>query len=310
MAPLVRAAALGKRFGHNVGVEGLSFEVEAGSVFGLVGPDGAGKSTTVRLLAGAFAPTTGKAWICDHDVTREPAAARALTGVVPQAFSLYGDLTVYENLRFFAAVYGVDDDAMRTRAPALLQLARLEEHRQRFAAALSGGMKRKLAVICALVHSPRVLLLDEPTAGVDPVSRRELWRMIAQLVEGGIAVVVSTAYMDEAERCHQLAFLHAGRIVASGAPDDLRARVTDRIVEIYATPLGPARASIVGLPAIGEVRTMGNRMHVWSGPGGPSLEALRAALTGEGVQVDAIREVSPTMEDVFIALRRAHGGAS
>jgi ABC-2 type transport system ATP-binding protein len=304
--PAISVRGLTKRYGAHVALDGLSLDVLPGQVFGLVGPDGAGKSTAIRILSTATALTSGAATIMGHDIRTDPSGVRGQVGVVPQSFSLYGDLTVLENLEFFATVYGMSLPTARAGYGDLLALARLGGHEHKLAGDLSGGMRRKLSVVCALAHRPAVLLLDEPTAGVDPVSRRELWSMLAHLVSGGLAVLLSTAYMDEAERCHQLAFLHEGRVVAMGAPDDLRLLVTDAIVQVTGTGVSAAVRDVATIPGVTDARLIGNRLHVAvSADGGPPPEQLAEAARTAGVADAAARTVSPTMEDVFLSLRRS-----
>jgi ABC-2 type transport system ATP-binding protein len=222
-APAIEARGLVRRFGRVEALRGLTFEVRAGELYGLVGPDGAGKTTAIRVLAGLLDADGGEARVLGEDPARAGAAAREAIGLMPQQFSLYRDLTVGENLAFFARLHGVRGAAFRERSARLLALARLEPFVERRAGALSGGMYKKLALACALLHDPAVLLLDEPTNGVDPVSRRELWALLHELVHGGTAVLVSTPYMDEPERCDRVGIVHEGRLLAEGAPDALLA---------------------------------------------------------------------------------------
>lgn len=219
------ATELSRRFGQTVALDGLSLSVGAGELFGLVGPDGAGKTTALRLLAGQLRPDAGSVGVMGKDPVREGEAVRAELGYVPQQFSLYGDLSVQENLDFFGAMFGLSGAEIEARSDELLALTRLMPFRARRADALSGGMYKKLSVACSLLHRPRVLLLDEPTNGVDPVSRRELWQLLQRFVAQGMAVLLSTAYMDEAARCHRVGLLHRGRLVRCGPPGELRQRV-------------------------------------------------------------------------------------
>jgi ABC-2 type transport system ATP-binding protein len=305
-SPAIQARGLGKRYGTHAALDGLTLDVFPRQVFGLVGPDGAGKSTAIRVLSTATAPTSGTAAIMGLDVTADVARVRGQVGVVPQSFTLYGDLTVAENLDFYATVYGMDLSMARATYGNLLALARLVGHERKMASDLSGGMKRKLSVVCALVHQPSVLLLDEPTAGVDPVSRRELWGMITHLVFGGMAVLISTAYMDEAERCHQLAFLHQGRVVAMGTPNDLRLLVREQIVHLTGSGVGALADLIAQVPGVADVRVMGNRLHVAvSAKDGPTLQQLAAVALDSGVPDAVVRAASPSMEDVFLSIRRS-----
>jgi len=307
MGYAVETLDLTRRFGARIAVDGLNIRVERGQVFGLVGPDGAGKSTTIRLLTAAIPPSSGRALVAGRDVARDPEGVRARVGYVAQRFALYGDLTVGENLAFYADVFGVPETARIRRTKELLAFSRLAEHSDRLADDLSGGMKRKLALACALVHRPEVLFLDEPTAGVDPLSRRDLWRILGGLLGEGLTIVLSTAYMDEADRCHQLAFLAEGRLVAAGSPGELRALVGARVYEVRARPLALARELAKDVAGIENVQILGDRLHVFAGPGAARAECLRSALAAGGATEIDVREVSPSMEDAFVALRRRRG---
>lgn len=306
-ASAVSVLGLTKRFGSTLAVDGLTFEVKRGGIFGLVGPDGAGKSTTIRLLTGTMRPSAGRAVVAGCDVASNPEGVRARVGYVAQHFALYGDLTVAENLAFFADIFGVPQVVRPRRTAELLAFSRLAEHSTRLADQLSGGMKRKLALACALIHRPEVLFLDEPTAGVDPLSRRELWQILGRLLGDGLTIVLSTAYMDEAERCHDLAFLSDGRLVASGAPDALRRLVADRIYEVRGQPLRLARALAQEMVGATAVRSLGDRLRVFARPGVHLADAFWERMREHGVGGLDVREVTPSMEDVFVTLRQSHG---
>src|SRR5579872_4985012 len=209
----IKAEGLTKSFPGVHAVDGITFDVRAGEIFGLVGPDGAGKTTTLRMLAGVLSPDTGAITVAGHDVVRDPEGAKHDLSYMPQRFGLYEDLTVDENIRFYADLFGVDARTRETNAARLLQASGMSEFRSRLAGKLSGGMKQKLGLTCALIHRPRVVLLDEPTTGVDPISRGDLWRILYSLLAEGVTVLIATAYLDEAERCHRLALLHQGRLV-------------------------------------------------------------------------------------------------
>ncbi|HEY3078365.1 MAG TPA: ABC transporter ATP-binding protein [Chloroflexota bacterium] len=302
----VEARGLVRRFGEVVALDGLDLSVAAGEIFGLVGPDGAGKTSLLRILAGVLPPTSGAASVVGIDVARDPARLRHRVGYVAQRFALYGDLTIAENVRFFADAYGVGPSEREARAAELLAMADLDSFLDRLADHLSGGMKQKLALVCALIHRPDVLILDEPTAGVDPVSRRDLWRILYRLQEGGLTVVLSTAYMDEAERCHRLALLSEGRIVALGTPDDLRRRLPEAIVEVLLrettpTSLRLARDAARRIPWVRGAQLFGDRLHVALAR--PDLVGGLAAALGSSVPLASARPVEPTIEDVFLGLR-------
>jgi ABC-2 type transport system ATP-binding protein len=307
-AVAIEITALCRSFGAVRAVDGLSLAVHPGEIVGLIGPDGAGKTTTLRMLCGALRPDSGTAVIAGVDVRRAPDAARRRIGYMPQRFSLYGDLTVDENLRFFADVYGVpraEQPALADRLLAFSGLARFRGHR---AEALSGGMKQKLALACTLIHTPPVLLLDEPTTGVDPVSRREFWAILRDAVrERGVAVLVSTPYMDEAERCHQVGFMRAGRLLAHGTPRELQRLVPGAVIELDATPRHAAEAALRRLPGVRDVQVFGDRLHLLAASA-PTEADVRQALAQAGATLATMRQVAPGMEDVFMYLQRAQTG--
>jgi ABC-2 type transport system ATP-binding protein len=298
---------LARSFGPIRAVDGVSLRVPRGVIYGLVGPDGAGKTTVMRLLTGAISPEHGTARVAGLDVAREPEAVRRRIGYVAQRFGLYGDLTVRENMRFFADVYGVS----RTEQPALMErllaFSRLTPFQGRRAEALSGGMKQKLALACALIHSPQVLFLDEPTTGVDPVSRREFWDILREAVlRQGATVLVSTPYMDEADRCHLVGFMRGGRLLASGAPRDLQRLVDGVVLEIQAAPRASAERALRHAPGVRDVQVFGDRLHLVV-DGALQDGTLRALLGEVGATLHSARRVAPTMEDVFMYLSSATG---
>ena len=303
MQEAIEITNLSRSFGPIHAVNGLSMRVPAGRIYGLVGPDGAGKTTTLRLLCGALLPTSGQASVMGIDVARDPEAVRRQIGYMPQRFSLYGDLTVRENMRFFADVYGVPRASQPALIERLLGFSRLAPFQGRRADALSGGMKQKLALACALIHKPAVLMLDEPTTGVDPVSRREFWDILRDTVQqDGMTVLVSTPYMDEADRCHSVGFMRAGALMASGSPRELQRLVPGVVLELQAAPLHAAQAALAGLPGLREVQVFGDRLHIVA-DAAPPAEALRARLAAGGATLASVRPVQPTMEDVFMFLQ-------
>jgi ABC-2 type transport system ATP-binding protein len=295
----VRSTGLVRKFGARVALDHVDLEVARGEVFVVVGPDGAGKTTLLRVLCGLLAPTEGDAWVAGRSVRREPEAVRERVGYVPQQFGLYGDLTVWENLRLFADLYRVPPAVFEQRARKLLHDFRLGGVEDRLTGALSGGMKQKLALACALLHQPEVLLLDEPTTGVDPVSRRQLWRNLYDLHRQGITLVITTPYVEEGERAHRVAFLHRGRVVACDSPRALRGGLPGMVVELAAQPRVRAHAVLKTLPEVRGLHVFGSRDHVWYS--GADAEALRRALEREQVRVDTCRVVVPSLEDVFVA---------
>lgn len=316
---VIHTQALTKRFGAIIAVDHLDLAVQAGEIFGLVGPDGAGKTTTLRMLAGVMTPTAGSATVLGYDVVREAAGLRRHVGYLAQRFALYGDLTVAENIRFFGDVYGVPRDAGNAWAGQILAFSGLSPFQHRLADNLSGGMKQKLALSCALIHRPRVLLLDEPTAGVDPVSRRDLWRILYRLQADGYTIVLSTAYMDEAERCNRVGLLANGRLVIQGTPDALRHSLTSAqppygksIIEVSladatALNLRLARELALSLPTALGAQLFGDRLHVLVEATTQADEVAQAI--GAQVAVGHAAAILPTLEDVFLAARPEYEGA-
>ena len=301
-APLVLVDRLVRRFGDVVAVDGLSFEVRPGEMFGLIGPDGAGKTTTLRTVLGLLAAHGGSVRTLGVDPAAERRRLAHRLGYLSQRFSLYGDLSVDENVAFFAAVHGVA--GWRAKRDHLLELVRLTPFRSRLAARLSGGMKQKLALACTLIHTPELLILDEPTTGVDPVSRREFWKILGTLQREGLTTLLTTPYLDEAERCQRVALIDRGRLLALDTPEALRARAGRAMLEVIATPRREVRAWLAGRPGVAEVESFGERLHVTlaagSSGGALSAEELHAALSAEGFRVTTVRPVTPALEDVFI----------
>jgi ABC-2 type transport system ATP-binding protein len=301
---VIEAHQLTKKYpsqkGNHPAVENVDLSIPSGTFFGLVGPDGAGKTTMLRMLATVIEPTSGQARIKGFDVVRQAEKARPYIGYMPQIFGLYPDLTVIENLNFFADINGVPKSRRETRIEELLDFTRLSDFKKRRSEHLSGGMRKKLALACALIHEPEVLLLDEPTTGVDPVSRRELWQILSQVILQGVTVMMSTPYMDEAERCHQVSILTEGKILKTGAPQDLIDSLPFEIVEVKAMPRRITRAVVGSTEGIRSWRPVGDRLRL-SVENAASLEGrLGAALREAGAEVLILRRAKPTMEDVFI----------
>lgn len=303
MRALFRAEGLTKSYGSVSALSGLDLELEEGTITGLLGPDGAGKTTTMRLLTGLIRADAGTVWLAGADVTGRRASSGRI-GYMPQRFSLYADLSVDENLRFYAHLFGVRGNERRERTERLLRFARLEPFRRRRASALSGGMRQKLALCCTLIHAPEVLLLDEPTTGVDPISRVELWDILFDLRKEGTAILVSTPYMDEADRCDRIAVLREGSVLDRGTPDELRERFPHKIVELEAEPLEVAARTLDGVGAIADVVPFGTRLHLTLAAGDVDLSGVREALEQAGVTVRGMADTEPSLEDVFVALAR------
>jgi ABC-2 type transport system ATP-binding protein len=290
-----------KKYGAVTAVSDVSFDVQTGEMFGLIGPDGAGKTTTIRLLCGLLHASSGVVRVMGHDPVKEHAAVTRSVGYLSQRFSLYGDLSIDENIAFFAQIHDLWHFEDRRRR--LLELTSLLPFRSRLADRLSGGMKQKLALSCTLIHEPRVILLDEPTTGVDPVSRREFWKLLAEFQEQGITILVSTPYLDEAERCHRVALLHEGRLLALDTPDRLRRSLPGQMVEAVAEDQPRAVTTLSAHAAVADVHVFGERMHVRLKPSvtGDGGALVGAALAADGFRVTSARVVPASLEDVFIA---------
>jgi ABC-2 type transport system ATP-binding protein len=295
----VAALGLTRDFATVRAVDGLTFEVGAGELFGIVGPDGAGKTTTLRILAGVLRPTAGTARLAGIDVARQPERVKPLIAYMAQRFGLYEDLTVAENLHFYADLYGVPRDARPARIERLYAFSRLGEFQDRLAGKLSGGMKQKLSLSCCLVHHPEVLLLDEPTFGVDPISRRELWLILHEMVREGVTVLVSTSYLDEAERCDRVILLSEGKSIALDAPASLQASLPGTLLSFATDRPREARDLLRALPSVETATLFGDSVHVLvAAPA--RLEDLITALERRGVVVAAVERVEPSLEDVFM----------
>ena len=283
-------------------IDAIDLTVEVGQLYGLVGPDGAGKTTLLRILSTVMEPTSGSAQLAGFDVLKQSEDVRALLGYMPQAFSLYPDLTVMENLKFFANINDVPREKQKARIEELLEFARLTEFTARRSENLSGGMRKKLALACALIHEPKILLLDEPTTGVDPVSRRELWRLLSKVIQQGVTVLVSTPYMDEAERCNTVSIINQGRILISGAPAELEAQLPFRIVEVKAKPRRALRAAADRTEGVISWRAVGDRLRLSVSDPAKVMPRIEKELKKDGAEISILREASLLMEDVFIHL--------
>ena len=295
---------LTKRFGSVTAVDRLSFNVSPGEIFGLVGPDGAGKTTTLRMLAGVLEADGGTALVAGHDVTRDPEGAKGWLSYMPQRFGLYEDLTVEENIRFYADIFGVTNREREERGARLLAASGMSEFRGRLAGNLSGGMKQKLGLSCALIHTPIVLLLDEPTNGVDPVSRRDFWRILYSLLSEGVTILYSTAYLDEAERCHRLGLLHEGRLLLLGTPEELKRRLPGEIVTVHSANPRPLREILQGAPGVSTAVLAGDRVNLLVDDSARRMPELRARLEDSTAEFTDMVAAAPTMEDLFVATVR------
>jgi len=304
---IIQTSNLTRRFGSTVAVDGLNLAVRRGEIFGLVGPDGAGKTTTIRLLAAIMNPTQGWAKVAGFDTVSESEQIKRRIGYMAQRFNLYGDLTVLENLNFFADIFGVRGEVRRERIQRLLEFAGLTEFKGRRGAHLSGGMQKKLALACTLVHKPEILLLDEPTTGVDPVSRREFWDILTELHLEGVTLFLSTPYMDEAERCSRVALMLQGKIIVCDVPAEIRGMVSGELLELRPSNLRRAAQVVKGLEGVLEVQTYGDLLHVFVDSIALRQAQLQAALASEHIDITRLRQTRPRMEEAFISLiRRQH----
>ncbi len=323
---LVNATNLHKSFGDNHAVDGVSLHVKPGEIYGLVGSDGAGKTTTMRLLVGALRPDEGEISVCGYDVSKQVEQARSQIGYLSQRFSLYEDLTVLENIRFFAEVRGLSQTEWMPRSLEILEFVGLGSFKDRRAGQLSGGMKQKLGLASALVTRPRLLLLDEPTTGVDPVTRQDFWQLVIKLVsipltptplsqeegqevrENGVSVIISTPYMDEASRCHRVGFMKLGRIIAEDTPYNLRSRLAERVLELRGSPINTLRHVAHHDEDVEDVAAFGDKLHlrVKEGRAQAVIERLPAEITAQGAELIELRPVPPALEDVFIALSESN----
>jgi ABC-2 type transport system ATP-binding protein len=298
--PAISISDLTKRFLGLLAVDHLSFDVAPAEIFGLVGPDGAGKTTTLRMLAGVLSPDEGGATVAGFDIVRDPEGVRSHTSYMPQRFGLYEDLTVDENIHFYADLFAVPPAERDQRAARLLLAAGMSEFRRRLAGKLSGGMKQKLGLVCALIHTPRVILLDEPTTGVDPVSRRDFWRILYSLVAEGVAILISTAYLDEAERCHRVALLHKGRLLFCDTPARLKTYVTGAVLSVISPEPRRLRDVLEGTEGISSSVLMGDSLHLIVDDASRRAAELQSRLTVAGVPFEEIIQVTPTVEDLFV----------
>ncbi len=297
--PVIKTKSLTRTFGTLTAVESLSLSIGRGEMFGIVGPDGSGKTTTIRMLCGILAPTSGSATVLGFDVVQQADRIKREIGYLSQRFSLYGDLSVDENIEFFAEINGVTDfEKMRNE---LLDFTRLTPFRERMAEKLSGGMKQKLALACTLIHTPKIIFLDEPTTGVDPVSRRDFWRILQSLLKQGITIIMTTPYLDEAERCTRVAMMDRGALLEMNTPDEVKKRMTGEIIEVVCENVRAAQSLLKRHRKVLEVQAFGDRLNVvLQDP--KEIAGIRKALSEGGITVQSWRKVEPSLENVFISL--------
>jgi ABC-2 type transport system ATP-binding protein len=297
----IQTENLTKAFGSIIAVNQLNLRVNRGEIFGLVGPDGSGKTTIMRMFSGILPPTEGEAWILDYPITKQAEPLKEKIGYMAQRFALYGDLTVLENIHFYADLYDVPKKERPARIERLLSFSNLTPFQGRLAQNLSGGMKQKLGLACALVHTPELLFLDEPTNGVDPVSRRDFWNILYDLLKEGVTIFVSTAYLDEAERCHRIGLMHQGKLLSVGTPDEIKNLLPGELWEIRCRNRMIAQELLKGLPGVKSSGIFGARIHVVLEGGEKTLSEIEKTLQDHGIEVDSRKKISPSIEDVFIA---------
>jgi ABC-2 type transport system ATP-binding protein len=302
----VEIEGLVKTFGAFVAVDHVSMRVHKGEIFGFLGPNGAGKSTTIRILCGLLTPTEGRASVAGLDVATQPEEIRRNIGYMSQKFSLYDDLTVEENIDFFTGIYGVPRDLRAQRKDYVLAMAGLSERRNALTRTLSGGWKQRLALGCAILHDPPILFLDEPTSGVDPIARASFWALIQDLSRTGHTIFVSTHYMDEAEYCHRLALMHAGKVIALGTPAELKKGLTARtLLRLDCSDPLEAMRALEGLAGVTDVAVFGGGLHVTMDGEDQTMARIRAALEQKGIEVHRLERIEASMEDVFVAMIEA-----
>jgi ABC-2 type transport system ATP-binding protein len=297
------ARGLSRNFGDLKAVDGLNLYVAPGEIYGLVGPDGAGKTTTLRMMTSILDPSAGQCQVAGFDVRMHPDGVKDNIAYMSQRFALYSDLSVKENIDFYADLYGVPRKGRQERMDELLGFSGMQQFKRRRAGQLSGGMKQKLQLVCALIHTPKVLLLDEPTNGVDPVSRRDFWRVLYRLLQQGVAILVTTAYLDEAERCHRVGLLHRGRLLVEGTPGQVKAQVTDQILSVHTDR--PRDAAPLLRRRLGRASVFGNSVHVICDDAGTAQDEVRRIMEAAAIPLAGVERVAPSLEDVFIDMVNA-----
>ncbi len=301
---------LEKRFGGFVAVDRISFQVSKGEIFGFLGPNGAGKSTTIRMLCGILAPSGGTGIVAGYDIRTQPEKIKANIGYMSQKFSLYQDLTVEENIDFYSGIYNIPPRLKEERKAWVIEMAGLKEHRRRPTALLSGGWKQRLALGCAILHQPPIVFLDEPTSGVDPISRRAFWDLIYEMSGKGVTVFVTTHYMDEAEYCDRLGLIYRGELVALGTPEQLKHEyMTEDVLEVFCDRAETAMGEIEQLPAVKEVALFGCGLHVVAHDAAAAGQSIRQLLEQRGYRIERVEKITPSLEDVFVSLIEARDRA-
>lgn len=297
---------LEKRFGSFTAVNRVSFHVSKGEIFGFLGPNGAGKSTTIRMLCGILAPSGGSGSVAGFDILKEAEKIKSHIGYMSQKFSLYEDLTVEQNIDFYSGIYGIPSRRKKERKEWVIEMAGLREHRNSRTSILSGGWRQRLSLGCAIMHEPPIVFLDEPTSGVDPISRRQFWELIYGLSEAGITVFVTTHYMDEAEYCDRLALIYRGELIAVGSPGTLKTEfMKEEVLEVLCDRPQDAMGDVEGIPGVKEAALFGRALHVVVRDCGETAEAIRTSLKSKGHRVERLERILPSLEDVFVSLIEA-----
>jgi len=302
MEYIIQTTNLTRKYGQLAAVDALDLAIRPGEIYGLVGSDGAGKTTTLRILAGVLSITDGEAWVAGKSLATDAEKVKPYIGYMAQQFSLYGDLSVRENLAFFADIYDVTGIEREERTRYLLEFAQLTQFQNRRAQHLSGGMQKKLALASTLIHQPEILLLDEPTTGVDPVSRREFWDILTELHLGGTTIIISTPYMDEAERCNRVALLHNGRLIRSDKPRDIQNSVEGDVIQLTPENWQTAQRQLKQIPGVLEIQTNGNRLHVLLSPGEGNLSYLESEMERRAIRYSGLERAPMRMEEAFISI--------
>lgn len=305
----VEVEDLVKRFGNFVAVDHIHFQVKKGEIFGLLGPNGAGKSTTIRMLCGLLMPTSGKGKVAGFDILKEPEKIKQVIGYMSQKFSLYEDLTVEENLHFFGGIYGLSGQLLRERERQVLERTGLQDLRNRMTRTLSVGLKQRLALACALLHQPAIVFLDEPTSGVDPISRRNFWSLIQEMAEKGTTLLVTTHYMDEAEYCHRLGLIYRGKLIALGTPTELKMETLSKgILEVVCDPLIPALDLLKKAPWASEAAIFGEGLHVIGKGDVDTEQEIKALFKTHQIDLERMEWIQPSLEDAFVSLIEKENG--
>jgi ABC-2 type transport system ATP-binding protein len=307
MQPSIKTENLTKKFGHTVAVNNLNLSIEQGEIFGFLGPNGAGKSTTIRMLCGILEPTSGTGSVGGFDVNSEPEKIKAVIGYMSQSFGLYQDLTVEENLKFYSRLYISDNKKCRTNIEAAIDLLGLEPYRNRLASNLSGGWRQRLALACTVVHDPQIIFLDEPTAGIDPVSRRILWDFLYELSHRGITLFVTTHYMEEAERCNKIGFIWQGNLVASSTPDGIKKDfIKEQILNLKCSEINRAYSTLKSAKLAQDVNLYGDEIHITVDNAQNMMPVLKDLLTASKINISELTLIQPSIEDVFVSLSKGN----